>query len=169
MRIMLRFTKTSDLRWISHLDTMRTLEKALRRAGGEDPRGARPRYIQRAARPFPAAHRQNYAFSFDFAQSQPRRNQSYNFAARQRQNRRVEYVFYFFFMYPPYKPGRVFRAGQILAEYMNTKARVYALIQNPAEYTIPFDNQNIVDPLPFCFERGGQSGGSAAYYYQIFF
>ena len=32
VRWMLRFTKTGALRWISHLDTMRTLEKALRRA-----------------------------------------------------------------------------------------------------------------------------------------
>lgn len=32
MRIMLRFSKEGPLRWISHLDTMRTFQKALRRA-----------------------------------------------------------------------------------------------------------------------------------------
>ena len=32
MRVLMRFTKEGNLRWISHLDTMRTLEKAFRRA-----------------------------------------------------------------------------------------------------------------------------------------
>ncbi len=119
------------------------IDQSLGRARGVDAGRTRPRYVQRAPRPFPAAHgkddragpdRQLPVLAIHGRNDAVSGDVQHHGIQPVRNSQRFHLIGI---------AGRIFRSRQLLLEGMQAKAVVNALVQDSPQLPVPFQNQDI--------------------------
>ena len=56
----------------------------------------------------------------------------------------------------------IFRTGQLFAKTVEAETIVDALVQDPAEFTVTFQDQHIFSAFFFCFDSSGETRRASA-------
>ena len=138
------------------------VHQPLGRARGIDTCRTEARDVQRAPAPLPAAHGQNHGGRFDFNQTVGAVDGGDLLVLGNGQHHGVQLIRDSPVQHLLRETGGVLRAGQFLAESVQAKAVVDALVQNTAQLIVPLQNQNAAAAGIIGRNGRRQTGGTAA-------
>ena len=138
------------------------IHEPLRRAGGVDARRAVAGNVQRPARPFTAAHGENDGAAAELLHAAFAARNGEHALVREREHHRRKTDGDAQLLGAGQKTRGVLRAGQLLAERVQTEAVVDALVQNAAGDAVALDDEHIVHARLLRGDGGSETGRTGA-------
>ena len=132
-------------------------------AGSKDTCRTFTRNANSTAGTFPAAHSQNNCFTLNLQKTFFRADSNNSFILKNFQNHGINQSFYFRLIFDQlYTAIRIARSGQFFFEVMEAEAIMNTLLQNTAQFTVTFDDQNFFGTIFPGAIRGRKTSRPAA-------